>query len=585
MSFLKIGDRAAGAIKSGGTTRRAAKMVTLDIDHPDIEEYVNWKVVEEREVAALVAGSKICKRHLNRILQAAWLTNDPAIRFDPTKNTGLKRAILEARQAEVPTSYIERTLQLGQQGAREFLFEEYDTDWNSRAYATVSGQNSNNSVRISNQFMNLVAEDGEWPLYWRTEQDSAKREGRQPKPRKVLRARDLWNDVANAAWACADPGLQFHDTINEWHTCSADEPIVASNPCSEYMFIDDTACNLASLNLMRFFDLDRQRFDVLSYRHSIRLWTMVLEISVLMAQFPSQSIAQKSYNYRTLGLGYANLGTLLMVNGISYDSKEAMAWCGTLTAIMHMGAYATSAEMARELGPFPRYEDNRQPMLRVLRNHRRAVYNEAGSVRRTHDHACGNRPKLCPDYLLHAAREDADLAVGSWQKFGFRNAQVTVLAPTGTIGLVMDCDTTGIEPDFALVKFKKLAGGGATLRSSTRAFRRHFVDWAILLGHCEEIVRYCKGTGSLVGCPHINSQSLMQRGLPKETIDTIEAALPTAFELRFVFNPFTVGQNVCLERLGIPEKELLDPSFDLLTWLGFTPKKRLPRPAIMSAER
>lgn len=573
MSFLKIGDRAAGAIKSGGTTRRAAKMVTLDIDHPDIEEYVNWKVVEERKVAALVAGSKSCKKHLNRILDAAWQTNDPAIRFDPTKNTALKRAIIDARQAEIPTNYIERTLQLGQQGARELVFEEYDTDWNSKAYATVSGQNSNNSVRINNRFMKLVAEDGEWPLYWRTELDNAKKQNRPPKPCKVMKARSLWSDIANAAWACADPGLQFHDTINEWHTCSADDPIVASNPCSEYMFIDDTACNLASLNLIRFFDFERQRFDVMAYRHSIRVWTMVLEISVLMAQFPSQSIAQKSYDYRTLGLGYANLGTLLMVNGIPYDSKEAMAWCGALTAIMHMGSYAASAEMARELGSFPRFDDNRQPMMRVLRNHRRAAYNE------TPDHyegltvtPVGIDRTYCPDYLLHAAREDADRAVELGEKFGFRNAQVTVLAPTGTIGLVMDCDTTGIEPDFALVKFKKLAGGGyfkIINQSIPPALRR--------LGYsakeADEIVRYCKGTGSLVGCPHINPESLMQRGFRKETIDKIDAALPSAFELRFVFNPFTVGQDVLVEQLGITEKELLDPSFDLLKWLGFTPEE------------
>jgi ribonucleoside-diphosphate reductase alpha chain len=570
MSFLRIGDRAAGAIKSGGTTRRAAKMVTLDVDHPDIEEYVNWKVIEERKVAALVAGSKSCKRHLNRVLSAAWSTNDPAIRFDATKNSALKKAIAEARSADVPASYIERTLQLGRQGAKEFAFEEYDTDWNSKAYATVSGQNSNNSVRIPNRFMSAIAGDSDWPLFWRTELENAARDRREPKPKKVLKARDLWADIAHAAWSCADPGLQFHDTINEWHTCPIDEPILASNPCSEYMFIDDTACNLASLNLTRFWNFETQRFDVPAYRHAIRLWTVVLEISVLMAQFPSKAIAQKSYDYRTLGLGYANLGALLMVSGIPYDSKEALAWTGALTCIMHMGAYATSAEMARELGAFSRFDANRQPMLRVLRNHRRAAYNErAEEYEDLSVTPQGIERQYCPDYLLHAAREDADRAVELGEKYGYRNAQVTVLAPTGTIGLVMDCDTTGIEPDFALVKFKKLAGGGY-FKIINQSIPPALARLGYNPAQIDEIIRYCKGSGSLVGCPHINPESLAEKGMPASAIAAVESALPTAFELRFAFNAFVVGRDVCVEQLGIAEEDLIDPRLDLLSWLGFT---------------
>jgi ribonucleoside-diphosphate reductase alpha chain len=570
MSFLKIGDRAAGAIKSGGTTRRAAKMVTLDVDHPDIEEYVNWKVAEERKVASLVAGSKSCKKHLNRILSAAWQTNDPAIRFEPSKNTSLKRAILDARQADVPGNYIERTLQLGRQGARELIFEEYDTDWNSKAYATVSGQNSNNSIRIPNRFMDAVAQGADWPLYWRTELDYAEQENRAPKPSKVLKSADLWDDIANAAWACADPGLQFHDTINEWHTCPNDEPILASNPCSEYMFIDDTACNLASLNLIRFFDNESKRFDVLSYRHAVRIWTTVLEISVLMAQFPSRAIAQKSFDYRTLGLGYANLGTLLMVNGIPYDSPEALAWCGALTCIMHMGAYATSAEIAKQISPFARFEDNRSSMLRVLRNHRRAAYGvPAGDYENLTVAPVPIDRNHCPDYLLHAAREDADRAVEWGEKHGYRNAQVTVLAPTGTIGLVMDCDTTGIEPDFALVKFKKLAGGGY-FKIINQSIPPALENLGYTPSQIDEIIRYSKGSGSLKGCPHINPESLRAKGFTDEVIARIEAALPTAFELHFAFNTFVVGRPFCIEKLGIPEEKLNEPTFDLLRALGFT---------------
>ncbi|QDU60614.1 Vitamin B12-dependent ribonucleotide reductase [Planctomycetes bacterium Pan216] len=570
MSFLKIGDRAAGAIKSGGTTRRAAKMVTVDLDHPDIEEYVNWKMVEEQKVAALVAGSRMCNRHLNAVLKAAWEWAREAERFQPKKNTNLRRAIGEALRAGVPNNYIERTLQLGRQGAKEIEFEEYDTDWNSKAYFTVSGQNSNNSVRIPNEFMKAVEDDQDWPLYWRTEKEDAEAERRAPKPSKVLKARELWDEISNAAWSCADPGVQFHTTINEWHTCPNDEPIRASNPCSEYMFLDDTACNLASLNLMRFYDPQSARFDIASFKHGVRLWTTVLEVSVLMAQFPSQEIARKSYEYRTLGLGYANLGTLLMVAGIPYDSPQARAWCGAITSLMHMGAYATSAEIAAELGPFTRYEANLEPMLRVIRNHRRAAYNatprdyEELTIKPT-----GIDPRHCPEYLLYAAREESDRALSLGEEHGYRNAQVTVLAPTGTIGLVMDCDTTGIEPDFALVKFKKLAGGGyfkIINQSIPPALRR--------LGYTErqveDIINYCRGTSSLDGCPHINPDSLGRLGFTDEAMEKLNGALASAFDLRFVFNQYTLGEEFCRQSLGLTDKELSDPSFDLLKRLGFT---------------
>src|SRR5215207_6859484 len=462
-------------------------------------------------------------------------------------------------------------LQLARQGVKEIVFEEYDTDWNSKAYATVSGQNSNNSVRISNDFMKAVEKDGDWNLFWRTELERAAAEKRQPKPKKTLPAKQLWGDIADAAWACADPGVQFSSTINEWHTCPNDEPIRASNPCSEYMFIDDTACNLASLNLVKFFDAESAKFDVDGYRHAVRLWTIALEISVTMAQFPSASIAQKSYDYRTLGLGYANLGTLLMVNGIPYDSPEALSWCGALTAIMHMGSYAASAEMAAELGPFPRFAANREPMLRVLRNHRRAAVGDKSYEDLTISPMAINS-NHCPPALFQAARVESDRAVELGAKHGFRNAQVTVIAPTGTIGLLMDCDTTGIEPDFALVKFKKLAGGGyfKIINQSVPAALRK-------LGYNEQqidaIVKYCRGSGSLDGCPHINRETLAKRGFTKDALVKLEAALPSAFEIRFAFNPFTLGLDFCKESLKFTDADMADPRFDMLSKLGFAPEE------------
>jgi len=578
MSFLKIGDRAAGAIKSGGTTRRAAKMVTLDLDHPDIEEYINWKVREEQKVAALVAGSKSTQKHLKNIIKLCHTpveiegrTFNGAMSRDPLKNKELGRAIKAAKRDNVPLNYVERVIQLAAQGFTDIEFDTYDTDWNSEAYATVSGQNSNNSVRIPNSFMKAVVDDGDFNLYWRTEKKQAGKEGREPEPCKTIKARELWDQIAFAAWSCADPGTQYHDTINEWHTCPEDGPIKASNPCSEYMFLDNTACNLASLNLMKYFkDEDCTEFDVDSLKYASRLWTVVLEIAVLMAQFPSKEIAELSYVFRTLGLGYANIGAALMVQGVPYDSDEGVAIAGALTAIIHMKAYETSAEMAGELGPFEGYERNKEHMLRVLRNHRRAAYNvdpeeyEGLTVK-----PMGIDASVCPDYLLKAAKECSDGAVELGEKNGYRNAQVTVIAPTGTIGLVMDCDTTGIEPDFALVKFKKLAGGGyfkIINQSVPLALKK--------LGYSPKevkaIVDYAKGHATLSGCPHINEESLKEKGFTDEQLEAIEAALPGSFDIKFAFNQWTLGEDFCKEELGITEEQLGDHTFDMLKFLGFS---------------
>jgi ribonucleoside-diphosphate reductase alpha chain len=570
MSFLKIGDRAAGAIKSGGTTRRAAKMVVLDLDHPDIDRFINWKVIEEQKVASLVSGSKLLRRHLNDIIKACHSWPRPEERFDRIKNADLRQAIRDARTALVPANYIERVLQLAKQGFTSFEMEEYNTDWTSRAYQTVSGQNSNNSVRIPNAFMEGVENDGPWHLYWRTEKEKAWRENRQPRPRRTVQARDLWDQIAYAAWSCADPGVQFDTTVNEWHTCPVDGRINASNPCSEYLFLDDTACNLASLNLLRFYNFDAHRFNVDSFLHATRLWTLILEISVYMAQFPSQVVAQKSHDFRTLGLGYANMGSLLMVQGLPYDSPEGRAQCGAITSLMHACSYATSAEIAAEVGPFPRYEANREHMLRVVRNHRRAAYNAS-----RHEYEglsimpLGLDKKYCPDYLFEAAQRESDRMVELGEKHGFRNAQATCIAPTGTIALVMDCDTTGVEPDFALVKFKKLAGGGyfkIINASVPPALQR--------LGYTareiEDIVRYCRGTATLQGCPHINRASLKVKGITDEVLKTIEAQLPSAFDLTFVFNRWTIGDDFCQNQLHISAEDMDRPGFELLAALGFT---------------
>jgi ribonucleoside-diphosphate reductase alpha chain len=565
MSFLKIGDRAAGAIKSGGTTRRAAKMVIVDTDHPDIEQFIDWKVREEQKVAALVTGSKINQKHLKAVLKACVNcegSGDDC--FTPEKNPALKREIKLARRNHVPDNLIKRVIQFARQGYTDIDFPIYDTDWDSDAYLTVSGQNSNNSVRVTDEFLKAVEADGDWDLTWRT---------KPGKLAKTVKARDLWEKIGHAAWACADPGLQFHSTINDWHTCPASGPIVASNPCSEYMFLDDTACNLASMNLLAFRNDQTRQFDVAGYEHAVRLWTIVLEISVLMAQFPSKEIAQLSYEYRTLGLGYANVGGLLMSSGIGYDSDAARAICGALTAIMTGISYATSAEMAKELGPFPGYKKNREHMLRVIRNHRRAAYGEKTNYEKVATPPVRLDHASCPDKALveHSKRAwDKALALG--EEHGYRNAQATVVAPTGTIGLVMDCDTTGIEPDFALVKFKKLAGGGYF-----KIINRAVPEALRVLGYSEaqiaEIEVYAVGHGSLGQAPGINHGTLKAKGFTPEAIEKVEAALPTAFDIKFAFNKWTLGEDLLRTALGVAPEVIASPSFDLLAHMGFTKRE------------
>ncbi|MDF0594402.1 vitamin B12-dependent ribonucleotide reductase [Psychromarinibacter halotolerans] len=559
MGFLKIGDRAAGAIKSGGTTRRAAKMVIVDADHPDIEDFIDWKVKEEQKVASIVAGSKMHEKMLNGIFAAirAW-DGAEADAYDTSVNEGLKKAVREAKKVAIPETYIKRVLDYARQGYDSIEFPTYDTDWDSEAYASVSGQNSNNSIRVTDGFLEAVRKDENWKLINRVD----------GKVSKEVNARQLWEKIGHAAWACADPGIQFHDTVNAWHTCPEDGEIRGSNPCSEYMFLDDTACNLASMNLLTFWK--DGKFQAQDYVHATRLWTLTLEISVMMAQFPSKEIAQLSYDFRTLGLGYANIGGLLMNMGLGYDSDAGRAMGGALTAIMTGVAYATSAEIAGELGAFPSYDRNAAHMLRVIRNHRTAAYGKTDGYDNLAikpvplDHA------NCPDSELVALAEAAwDEALELGEKNGYRNAQTSVIAPTGTIGLVMDCDTTGIEPDFALVKFKKLAGGGY-FKIINRSVPAALEGLGYSSAQIEEIVSYAVGHGTLGNAPGINHTALIGHGFGEAQIEKIEAALPSAFDIRFVFNQWTLGEEFLTGPLGIPAEKLSDPTFNLLAHLGFT---------------
>ncbi len=560
LSFLKIADRSAAAIKSGGTTRRAAKMVILDADHPDIENFVEWKTGEEFKVASLVTGSKALKRYTSAMRDAAARADVPAAdRLSIDANPRLRAAAKEALDAGVPGAYVYQLLRRIADGDPDVDGPVFDASWEGEAYNTVSGQSSNNSVRVTNEFMEAVARNKDWALTMR----------RGGKTMKTVKARSLWDRIAKSAWQCADPGLQFHTTVNDWHTCPADGAIRGSNPCSEYMFLDDTACNLASLNLTSFYNEATRAFDAGLYRHAVRLWTMTLEISVAMAQFPSKEIARRSYDYRTLGLGYANLGTLLMLMGQPYDSAEGRATAAALSAIMTGEAYAHSARMAAEFGPFARYGANADAMLRVVRNHRRAAYDAEGSeyeelsvVPRGLDAA------KAPASLVAAAKAAWDDALTIGEAHGYRNAQTTAIAPTGTIGLLMDCDTTGIEPDFALVKFKKLAGGGYF------KIVNHSIPPAMrALGYTEEQIEdvrlYMVGRGSLEGAPGVPLAALREKGLPEAAVAKAEKALKDAMSLDSAFNPFTLGSEA-YDAVGAVADVRSEPGFDLLTFMGFS---------------
>jgi len=562
LSFLKIADRSASAIKSGGTTRRAAKMVILDIDHPDIETFIDWKTGEEHKVASLVAGSQTIRRATIALREAAANASvAQQSRLDFNANPALRAASREAMDQGVPGSYIYQTLRRIADGDPDVDGAVFDTNWEGEAYSTVSGQASNNSVRIHDAFMEAVIKNKDWPLTMR----------RGGKTMRNVKARVLWDKIAKAAWQCADPGLQFHTTINDWHTCPADGAIRGSNPCSEYMFLDDTACNLASLNLTTFYDRKAEKFDEAAYRHAVRHWTTILEISVVMAQFPSKEIARRSYDYRTLGLGYANLGTLLMVMGKPYDSEEGRAIAASLSAIITGEAYAQSARMAAAFGPFARYGANADHMLRVIRNHRRVAYDAAPSeYEQLSVKPWGLKADKAPEYLVKAAREAWDEALALGEKHGYRNAQTTAIAPTGTIGLLMDCDTTGIEPDFALVKFKKLAGGGYfKIVNQSIAPALHALGYSE--DKIEDIKTYMVGTGSLRGAPGVSLEALAAKGLPEDALKKADNALRDAMSLDAAFNSFVLGAEA-FDAVGAVSEIRSAPGFDILRFLGFSDK-------------
>ncbi len=493
MSWLRIFDRAAGAVKSGGTTRRASKMVVLNADHPDIEKFIEWKYREEQKASQLIAAG-------------------------------------------------------------------YSPGIDGEAYESVSGQNSNNSIRINDKFMKAVEEDGDWHLRLRTDPNQIS---------KTVKAKELWHKIANSTWHCGDPGVQFDTNVNSWHTCPISGRINASNPCSEFMFLDDSSCNLASLNLTKFFDNKSGQFDVEAFEHAVRLWTIVLEISVLMAQFPSAEIAKNSFLFRPLGLGYANLGALLMLMGDAYDSPKGRATAASITALMTGVSYSTSSELACATGTFAKYEENKKEMLRVIRNHRRAAFNSSEEYETLNVRPYLESEADYPDYILKAAREAWDRALLDGGRFGFKNAQVTLLAPTGTIGLLMDCDTTGVEPDYALVKFKKLAGGGH-FKIINQSVPPALSNLGYSKDEINSIIKHIIGTGTLDGAPHINRISLKQKGFSDDDLKKIENVLSGVFELSQSVGASKLINESFLARLGMASEKTKEPDFELFRELGFS---------------
>jgi ribonucleoside-diphosphate reductase alpha chain len=555
ISFLKVADSAAGAIKSGGTTRRAAKMVILDIDHPDIVDFVTWKREEEEKVACLAAGSRVIERHLRRIGKTVDDAPESS-RFDVKANDRLKRAVAAARRDGVPPGLIDRALRMLAESGESMSLPVFSVDWDSEGYRTVSGQNANLSVRVTDAFLDAAAKNEDWPLHRRV--DGA--------VTGSIPAHDLWRTIGENAWASADPGVQFHDTINQWNTCAADGEIRASNPCSEYMFLDDTACNLASINLIKFLEEDGS-FDSAGFEAACRLLTIALEISVGMASYPSAKVAERSHLYRTLGLGFANLGGLLMASGIPYDSDEGRGAGAAIAALMQGVAYHTSAEMAGDLGAFDRFQTNSEHVLRVLRNHRAGLSGQFEKL--TITPPVLNAGKVPFEGLADEARRALEQAVALCERNGVRNAQATAIAPTGTIGLLMDCDTTGIEPDFALVKFKQLVGGG-TVKIINQAVPKALKRLGYNEAQINDIVRYALGQRTLEDAPGVSFEALREEGFGDRQIDAIEDALGSAFDITYVFTRDVLGESFMRGTLGFSDDQLEQSGYRTLRDLGFS---------------
>lgn len=553
LSFLEVSNRSAGAIKSGGTTRRAAKMVIIDIDHPDVVEFITWKIKEEAKVLSLTVGSKKIDGYIKAIVHACKNYNgDVKDSANPERNLALKYALADAMQNGVPKAYCSQIINAWATGI-DIDWEVFNLDWNSTAYRTVGGQNSNNSIRITDKFMEAVQNDADWHLIARTDGSIT----------KTLKAKELWDLICYAAWSCADPGVQYHDTIQSWHTCKASGPIRGTNPCSEYIFLDNTACNLASINLDKMLNTDG-KFTVNAFKHACYIFTYVLDISVQMAQYPTYDFAERSLQYRTLGLGYCSIGSLLMSLGLAYDSDSGRAVAANITALMTWCVYQTSSHLADRLGTFPHYEMNKQSMLNVLENMHEAT--KGG----TEYKGLSKTPVLFEldekfNYIKQEALQVAQATMDKVQKHGVRNAQATVIAPTGTIGLVMDCGTTSIEPTFSLVTLKKLAGGG-DIKLLNRTVPNALKALNYSEKEIEEIGAYIYGYGNIDSAPHINKDSLMSKGFTQDMINKINKALRNAYDIKHIINVSFLGRDKLLEATGLD----LQSTDNLLERLGFT---------------
>ncbi len=561
LTALQASDRAAALVSSKGSTRQPSKMVIVDADHPEVLDYIHWKVVEERKVAALASGSRVCNRYLKTVFDACEGPESGRSLDDEIRENGhLRLAVGSARVHGVPDNAILSVIELALHGGSWTTFEEYTADWDSAAYHSVSGQRSNNSIRVSDAFLDAVEADADWDLVNRTTDKVA----------RTIKARNLWDNIAEAAWSSADPGVQFDTTINEWHTCPVTGRINGSNSCSEFLFLDDTATTLACINLraMAKSGLD---VDLAAFEHSVKLVTLLMEISVSAALYPSHEIAEKNDAYRPLGVGFTNLGGTLMAAGVPYDSDQGRAFCGGVTALLTGLTYATSAEIASDVGAFRGFAKNRDDMLRVIRNHRRAAHGHTDgyeNLSRTPAMPLGE-PGATSQPLVDAARKAWDRALSLGERHGFRNAQASVIAPTGTTSLVLDCDTMGIEPDYALVKHKTLAGGGY-LVIVNRCVPEALRSLGYSQTEIDSICRYVVGDRTLRSAPYMHHEQLKARGFTEQLITAAERALKTASSIENALCPTKLGVTFCAQALGLSEEELVQPDFSMVRHLGFS---------------
>lgn len=562
MSFLKISDFSADVVRSGGNTKSGSKMVVLDADHPEIEDFINWKIKEDEKIVSMVTGSNIVKRILELIFEACKdYQGLEENKYNHLVNEKLKSVIFLASNLMVPEKYIDRALLLAKQNIYDINYAIFTTAWDLEASKTVTGKNTTTFISITNTFMTKYYNNENWYLINRYDGSSY----------KTIKTSEIFANIAMASWSCNNVGILFHDNTNDWNTCINDGLIKTSTPNFEYLFLDDTACSIAIINLIHFYKKDQNKLiiDTEKLEHVTYLLTIALDISVAMGELPSLKIAQTSFKYRSIGIGYTNAASLLMSMALPYDSKEGRSLIANISAFITGCAYQASAKIAKIKCPFPAYENNKQVFINVIHNHLCALKNE-DNYKNIHNKPQALNYNYCIDKgLYNKTLEIWQNILQLAQTIGFRNAQVSCIMPNNNVNIMLDCNTCGIEPDNSLIKYYTDNTG-----NYNRVVSPYVIEGLSNLGYSEEQIQDIKhhliGRKTLKSAPFINKKTLSQLGFTSVELEKIENSLASTFNIQFSFNKYIIGDEFCENVLKLDINQLKNPNFSLLEALGFT---------------